>query len=281
MAIEREVLVERPVDPFAGMRISWGGVFSGVLAGIGTLLLLTALGVAIGVSAIDPNNPDGGAVGTGAAIWTALSLLIALFVGGWASTRLSMLWERTTAMFEGVLVWVLSMVLILYLAANGIGVIVSGATQMLGGVAQTAAPMVMSSDMRDLTSGNVDQMLAKLDDPQTAQRLAGALNLPQDQVSGTLASTRQRVAAVRDDPARAMQEMRQGLEPLTAAAGQRLSQTAERVKPEATATAWISFLALLLSLLAASGGRGRGTPHRQRASSPPALGLETSLQDRA
>jgi hypothetical protein len=258
MAIEREVLVDRPVDPFVGMRISWGGVFSGVLAGIGTLLLLTALGVAIGVSAIDPNNPDGGAVGTGAAIWTALSLLIALFVGGWASTRLSMLWERTTAMFEGVLVWVLSMVLILYLAANGIGIIVSGATRMLGGMAQTAAPMAMGADIRDLTSGNVDQMLAKLDDPQTATRLAAALNLPQDQVAGTLSSTRQRVAAVRDDPTRAAQEMRQGLEPLTAAAGQRLSQTAEQVKPEATATAWISFLALLLSLLAAVGGAAVG-----------------------
>jgi hypothetical protein len=258
MAVEREVLVDRPVDPFAGMRISWGGVFGGVLVGIGTLLLLTALGLAIGVSAVDAGNPDGSRVGTGAAIWTALTLLIALFVGGWASTRLSMLWERTTAMFEGALVWVLSMMLILYLTANGIGLIVGGATQMLGGVAQAAGPLAMNADLQALTSGNVDQVLAKLDDPQLTTRLSSALNMPRDQVEGTLASTRQRVEAARNDPARAMEEMRQGMQPLMSAAQQRAAATAEAVQPEAATTAWISFAALLLSLLAAVAGAARG-----------------------
>ncbi|HEY8507371.1 MAG TPA: hypothetical protein VIL32_03375 [Steroidobacteraceae bacterium] len=134
--VEREVLIERPVDRFEGMKISWGGVFGGVLAGLGTLLLLSSLGLAVGVSAVDAGGAQGESLGRGAAIWSAVSLLIALFVGGWASTRLSMLWERTTALFEGALVWVLSMMLILYLAANGVGMLSGG---MFGDAADSAA----------------------------------------------------------------------------------------------------------------------------------------------
>lgn len=140
MAVEREVIIEHAGDTFAGMKISWGGVFGGVLTGIGTLLLLSSLGTAIGVSSAEAANVQRSTLGTGAAIWASLTLLIALFVGGWASTRLSMLWERTTAMFEGALVWVLSMILILYMAANGIGLMAEGAFGSVGQSAQQAAP---------------------------------------------------------------------------------------------------------------------------------------------
>ncbi len=73
MAVEREVLVERTPTLFEGMKISWGGIFGGVLAGIGTLMLLSSLGIAIGISAVDPRDPSASSIGTGAAIWTSLS----------------------------------------------------------------------------------------------------------------------------------------------------------------------------------------------------------------
>lgn len=258
MAVEREVLVETPVDRFAGMRISWGGVFGGVLAGIGTLLLLTSLGLAVGISSVDPQNPDGSAIGTGAAIWTALTLLIALFVGGWASTRLSMLWERTTAMFEGALVWVLSMMLILYLTANGIGLVASGAFGILGQTAQAAGPTGATAMIQELWSGDPDQIMARLNDPQTADRLASMLNMPREQVSATLASLSARVQASRGDPAQVAAQVQQGVQPLVDRAQERLSQTAAQVQPEATTTAWLTFAALVLSLLAAIAGAAVG-----------------------
>jgi hypothetical protein len=138
MAVEREVIVES-ADAFQGMKISWGGVFGGVLAGIGALILLSSLGVAIGVSAAHGRNTDGDAIRTGAAIWTGLSLLVSLFIGGWASTRLSMLWERTTAMFEGVLVWVLSLIIVLYLTASGVSLVVIRGFGVAGDAAADAA----------------------------------------------------------------------------------------------------------------------------------------------
>jgi hypothetical protein len=258
MAVETEILVDRTPGRFDGMKISWGGVFGGVLAGVGVLMLLSSLGVAIGISATDPRNPNGEALGTGAAIWTGLSLLISLYIAGWASTRLSMLWERTTAMFEGVLVWVLSLILILYLTASGIGLIASGAFGLLGKTAQAVGSTAQTMDVNALSSGDVDAILGKLRDPKTATIVASATGTSQEEASRTLNDMSQRVEAARDNPAQASAEARQGLQTLAARAKQNLANTAEEVKPEATTTAWLTFAALVLSLLAAIGGAAVG-----------------------
>lgn len=264
MAIEREVLIEQTGTP-EGMKISWGGVFGGVLAGIGTLLLLTSLGLAVGISAVDPRNPDAGTIGTGAAIWTTLTLLISLFVAGWASTRLSMLWERTTAMFEGALVWVMSLILILYLTANGIGLIASGAFGLLGSAAQTAGTaMAPALDASGMSSGNVDAILARLRDPRAASVVANATGMSQQEASQELSRISSRVEAARNDPAQAAAQARQGLADITARAKQNVSQKAAAAQPGATKTAWIAFVALLLSLGAAIAGAAVGRRNVER-----------------
>jgi hypothetical protein len=254
MAVEREVIVEVPAA-LEGMRISWGGVFGGVLAGIGTLMLLSSLGLAIGISAVNPHDTSAAAIGTGTAIWTAVTLLIALFIGGWASTRLSMLWERTTAVFEGMLVWVISMTLILYLAANGIGLVASGAFGLIGGAAQAVG---VSLDDRSLSSGSVDQILSRLRDPQTTTTVASALGMPREEVSTALNEISGRVEAARDNPEQAAAAVRTGIADLASRAKQNLAQTAAEAQPGASATAWLTFLALVLSLLAAIGGASLG-----------------------
>jgi hypothetical protein len=258
MAVEREIIVEQR-GAFEGMKISWGGVFGGVLAGVGTLMLLSSLGLAIGISAVDPRNPDAGNLGTGAAIWTALTLLIALFIAGWASTRLSMLWERTTAIFEGVLVWVLSFILILYLAASGISLIASGAFGLLGQTAQAVGSSVGATiDESSMAGGNVDQMLARLRDPQTARVVAGATGMSQQDATSELNQIAQRVESARNDPARAADEVRNGMRDLASRAREGVQQTAAQAKPAAAKTAWITFAALVLSLLAAIWGAAVG-----------------------
>lgn len=258
MAIEAEVFIERSAGPDNGMKISWGGVFGGVLAGIGALMLLSSLGLAVGISATDARNPDGSALGTGAAVWTAVSLLVALFLAGWASTRLSMMWERTTAIFEGVLVWVLSMILILYLTASGIGLVASGAFGLLGGTAQAVSASMGSMDLNGLSSGSVDDILARMRDPQTAAIVASATGTSREEAATTLRAMSQRVEAARSNPAEATAEARRSIETIAAQARQNLSRTAAEVQPEAAMTAWLTFAALVLSLLAAIGGAAIG-----------------------
>ncbi len=121
-----------------GMKVSWGGIFAGVLVAMGVSMLLASLGVAIGISAVDPGNTDAGAFGIGAAIWGGAQLLLALFIGGMVATRVGAIIDRTTGFFEGVLVWVVSLILMAYLASSGIASVASGAFTLLGGATQDA-----------------------------------------------------------------------------------------------------------------------------------------------
>jgi hypothetical protein len=119
-----------------GMRVSWGGIWGGVLVALGLLMLLTALGLAIGVSATAPAETTGPAIGTDAGIWASVSLLLSLFIGGMVATRIGAITDRTTGFFEGALVWVVSLLLIGYLATSGAGMLIGGAFRLVGGTAE-------------------------------------------------------------------------------------------------------------------------------------------------
>jgi hypothetical protein len=245
------------------MRVSWGGVFGGVLVAIGLLLLLTALGVAVGISATDPGSTELSSLGTGAGIWAGASLLLALFVGGFVATRIGAVFDRTTGFFEGVLVWVVSLLLMGYLAASGVGSLAGGAFKLVGGATQAVMQTSGSPDV----SGSVDQVIQRLKDPKTAQQIAGVTGMSQSEVQSSLSETAQRVENNRNNPAQAAAEAKQGMAQLyeKAKSSGALQQKAEEVKPQATRAAWITFGALLLSLLTAVLGAmaGRREPQSQ------------------
>ena len=180
-----------------GMRVSWAGIFGGVLVALGVLLLLAALGLAVGISAAQPGESEAGALGTGAGIWAGVSLLLALFIGGMVSTRIGAIFDRTTGVFEGALVWVVSVLLVAYLAGSGAGMLVGGASELLGSAGAAVGEM-----------------------QQLYDKAAGAI-----------------------------------------------AQNAQRIQPQASAAAWISFGALVISLLAAVLGAmaGRRRPEQMAA----------------
>lgn len=250
-----------------GMRVSWGGVFGGVLVALGFLLLVTALGVAVGISAAQPGETDTGTLGAGAGIWAGVSLLVALFIGGWVSTRIGAIFDGTTGFFEGALVWVVSVLLMLYMASSGIGMLAGGAFKLVGGAVQTLGSVVQSSQAAPDVSGSVDQMTQRLKDPKTSEQIASATGMPVSEVQATLSETAQRVENNRGNPAQAAAEAKNGMAQLMekAKASGALRQKAEEVKPQATRAAWITFGALLLSLVAAAFGAmaGRRDPMKE------------------
>ena len=241
-----------------GMKVSWGGIWGGALVGMGLLFLLTALGLALGVSAVDTETEPGN-LGMGAAVWAAISLLLSLYVGGMVSTRIAAIFDKTTGLFEGTLVWVVSLLMIVYLAGSGIGFVAGGAFKLVGGASQTIGSMV-AGGTPDISQGSVDQVVQRLRDPQTASMLAGATGMQEDQVRNALAQMAEKADAARDNPAQAATEVRQGVQDMVERARQdgTLAQVADRAKTGATKTAWITFAALLLSLLAAVAGSMTG-----------------------
>jgi hypothetical protein len=251
-----------------GMKVSWGGIFGGVLVAIGLLLLLTALGVAVGISAAQPGETGMSALGTGAGIWAGVALLLALFIGGLVSTRIGAISDGATGFFEGALVWVVSILLMLYFASSGVSMLAGGAFQMVGGAAQALGSVVQSQGVE--VSGSVDQMIQRLKDPKTAQQIAAATGMQESEVQATLSETAQRVENNRDNPTQAAAEAKAGMAQLMdkAKSSGALEQKAEELKPQATRAAWITFGALVLSLLAAVLGAmsGRRRPQEVRAS---------------
>jgi hypothetical protein len=235
-----------------GLRVSWGGIWAGVLSAVGLLILLTALGLAVGISALQPGETEGATLGMGAGVWAGVSLLLALFLGGLVSTRVGAISDRTTGFFEGALVWVVSILLMGYLTTSGIGALAGGAFKMVGGATQAIGTVMQGSSGID-TSGGVDQILQRLKDPSTAQQIAAATGMQQSEVQATLSETAQRVESNRDNPTQAAAEAKQGMARLmeNAKSSGALQQKAEEVKPQAAKAAWITLGALVLSLLAA------------------------------
>lgn len=235
-----------------GIKVSWGGIWGGVLMAVGLLILLSALGVAVGVSATQPGETELSTLGTGAGIWAAVSLLLALFLGGMAATSMGAISDGATGFCEGALVWVVSILLVGYAASSGIGMLAGGAFKLVGGATQAIGSVVQGRAGPDV-SGSVDQMVQKLRDPNTAKQVAQATGLQQQQVEQSLNQTAQKVEQARDNPGQAASEAKQGISQLyeQAKSSGALEQKAEEAKPAATKAAWITFGALLLSLVTA------------------------------
>lgn len=258
--IHERVLVAPGADR-QGIRVAWGGVWSGFLVAVGVLLLLSVLGLAIGISAADigpGEDANAKGLGIGAAIWSGVTLLIALFVGGMVATRTGMVHDGTTGMIEGVLIWVLSILALIYMAGSGIGMLSSSVFGVLGGVTQGAAAAVRSIDVGELTSGDVTQITARLNDPKTVQLVAAATGMPQQEARSTLAGIAQRVEAARNDPTQAVAEARKGVQELASKAGARVERAASQAQPYASATLWTTLIAMVVALLAAVGGAMTG-----------------------
>lgn len=254
------IVEERSEIPVDGLRISWGGIWAGVLTVLGVLLFFTTLGLAVGVTAVDPGDTDAAAIGSGAAIWSGITLLIALFIGGMAATRLGMVFDRATGAFEGALVWVLSFVAVLWLASSGVQLVGSGISRVFSGVTQTIGSA--AGNMDELSSGDVDRILGRLDDPRTASAIAQATGMSEEEVRTELADLAQRVEAARDNPGQAAAEVREATGRLMERARAQLPAAAERMQEGAAKTAWITFAAMLISLIAAIAGAMLG---RKRA----------------
>ena len=107
-------------------RVRWGPILAGLATALTSLLLLSVLGLAVGLTAIDAERAaaEGGIpfeAGVGTAIWGALSALIAFGLGGWVAGRSAAIFDRGWGALNGALVFLVAVPLILWLATAGVG----------------------------------------------------------------------------------------------------------------------------------------------------------------
>jgi hypothetical protein len=220
-------------------RVAWGAIFAGVVVALVVQILLTMLGVGIGMATLDPASGDNPAASTfsiTAAIWWFISGIIAAFAGGYVAARMSGRTLPTTGAFHGLTTWAVTTLLVLYLltttAGSLVGGVFSGVASAIGGVGQTvaqsAAPMLAEANpldaierqvratgtdpealnnaavnaIRQLLTGdasNADQARQ-----QATQALAQARNIPLDEAQQTVAQAKQAATEAADTAASAV-----------------------------------------------------------------------------
>ncbi|MTH46403.1 TIGR04086 family membrane protein [Intestinirhabdus alba] len=165
-----ETVHEVPSGGVPLKRISWSAIFAGVISSVVIHLLLTLLGTAIGASTIDPlqeQHPLDG-IGTGAAIWTGISMLIAIAVGAWISGRLA---QREGAL-HGLLMFGVNTLFSVWLAVTLVNYTVSGAMNVMGAglsaigsTVSAAAPHAarMAQDKLQENGINLDSLQSELE----------------------------------------------------------------------------------------------------------------------
>lgn len=127
-------VIQSAVESRPSRLLSWGAILAGCFAALSIHILLTMLGIGLGVRLVDPltnDNPVGDFSVAAGIVWS-ISALVAMAIGGWVAGRSIDMGERRTGGLHGVLVWSLSTVVVFLFMSGGAGLALSGAASAIG-----------------------------------------------------------------------------------------------------------------------------------------------------
>jgi hypothetical protein len=267
-----------PGTPF---RLSWPAIFGGLFAAAGVWLLLHTLGLAIGMTAFEPNRGVLRAVGIGGGVWAVVASMAALFVGGFVTARSAGTVGRSNAGLHGIVLWGAATLLGLWLLGSFASTVASGVT----GAGRSAAESVPAA-ARAVGVG-ADEVLAPVNErlargghpPVTASELERAIRdaLATSVREGRLdrdvfeASLAEHTALSRAD----VREVFRDVEAQMSSAGQGIGERVDEVAAIGARVFWGAFALLALSLASSFLGAIAGVTPRQRELSLRAAELPT------
>jgi hypothetical protein len=108
-------------------RVSWSSVFAGAVVALAVYVLLATFGAALGFSLADRVSER--SLGISAAIWSIVSVLVALFIGGFVTAQCAVGQTPTEGLVHGIILWGVVFTALLWLLASGMSL---GFQSMLG-----------------------------------------------------------------------------------------------------------------------------------------------------
>lgn len=134
-------------------KISWPAIFSGVLVTAVSQLLLSLLGVGIGLATVDPvtEQEPMQRLGIATVVWWSVTMFISLFLGGWTTGRVYSDKVRGERTIHGLLTWCTFTVFSFLMLSTSIGVLVSGAANVVGTALRGGAAVARDSRL-DISS---------------------------------------------------------------------------------------------------------------------------------
>jgi hypothetical protein len=170
-------------------------VFSGVVLALAIQLVLSMLGIGLGMTAVNPAQginglPQASSVGIGAGVWWTVAYIISLASGGYVAARLAGVVIRGDGLIHGLLTWAFALLISAYLVTATLGSVAGGAANAVGsvvsGIGRTATQAV--PQLAQSAGIGPDALGQQLDD---VMRPAGQQSSNQDartQLIGALAT---------------------------------------------------------------------------------------------
>ncbi|RYB07222.1 PhnA-like protein [Lichenibacterium ramalinae] len=267
-------------------RISWGAVFAGVVAGLVVQLLLSILGLGIGLATVDPatsGTPSASSLSIGAAVWWIVSGIVASAAGGFLAGRLSGKPGRMTNGYHGLVAWAATTLVVVFLLSSAVGSvfsgafgavsgIVGGAGHLVGGTVQTAAQAVAPAlpQIKDPLAGIEGQIKSATDVQDPAQLRDTAASAVRAALTGDAAQQQQAsdkaaeaLAKARgiplDDAKAQVAQYRQQYQQAAAQAKAKATEIADATARTTSQASLAMVLALVLGAIAAAFGGRAGT----------------------
>ncbi len=214
-------------------RVSWGAIFAGTLVAMVIQIVLTLLGLSIGLGVVSqsPTTNALSSIGIGAAIWLVVSTLISLYVGGYFAGRLAGLPTKPDGILNGIVVWALATLLSIFLATSAVGAAVSGMAGILGQGLQVA------------TKG------ATAIAPEAAEAVKQNPRQAKQEAQQAIKEAKKQVQQVKQQAQQALGQVQQ-----------EATQATRQAAPVASGAALGGFIALVLGAIAAALGGMMGTP---------------------
>lgn len=157
-------------------RVSWGAILAGAVIGLATLLILSLLFGAIGVSLADA-GVRGRDVGVGVLIALFVSVIASMFLAGWVASQLTVGENRQEAALYGLLTWATVAALSMALVGSGVR---AGYFAVVGGGLMAQNSNLSAADAArqlGMTEQQVNEARARLNLPA----LRDAANDPENQ----------------------------------------------------------------------------------------------------
>jgi hypothetical protein len=142
-------------------RVRWGPIWAGLVAAIGIFLLLSTIAVAIGAQAVE-GGAEAGDAGIAGGIVSGVIALLAFLAGGFIASRSAMVMNRGYGALNGFLVWALGVVLILALAAFGLGSLFGASGDLFAQYRSLGSPQPEGVDPEAVAEGIRNSSLGAL-----------------------------------------------------------------------------------------------------------------------
>jgi hypothetical protein len=219
-------------------RVSWGAIAAGAMVAVAVYFLLTLLGVAVGLE-VSANRSDVN-LGAGAALWSILTLLLAMFIGGWATSRLAVGETKLEAILYGVILWGVLFIGMFWLF--GVGVRVGFGAMMGIASGATAVAAEVGDSGGGANAGVIDQLAQRYNkdfsDPKFVEDLK-ALGVADDVATKVQDKVKARVEDLRENPDALASELREDPD---------VKQAAEEIRRTTKSAVWYSLLGIVVSM---------------------------------